>query len=89
MNVAAEWVEESVQIPDPLHNERLFPKPGCLSGTDAESLASLFGHSENTGESEGAHEHGLRLANDLADCLDLPRRKSQWLAARPLSPQRP
>jgi hemerythrin-like domain-containing protein len=52
----------------------LFPMAAAiLSGTDAESLAQLFEHAENADMGEGTHERYLRLANDLADRLGVPR----------------
>jgi hemerythrin-like domain-containing protein len=52
----------------------LFPLAvGVLSGADAESLARRFEHVENGEMGEGTHEQYLRLADDLADRLGVPR----------------
>jgi hemerythrin-like domain-containing protein len=52
----------------------LFPMAASLlSGTDAESLGERFEHVEHAEMGEGAHERYLRLANDLADRLEVNR----------------
>jgi hemerythrin-like domain-containing protein len=52
----------------------LFPMAaGILTGSEAEALAQRFEHVENAEMGEGAHEHYLQLANDLADRLDVNR----------------
>jgi hemerythrin-like domain-containing protein len=52
----------------------LFPMAaGILSGADAEALARRFDHAETAEMGEGTHEQFLRLANELADRLDVGR----------------
>jgi hemerythrin-like domain-containing protein len=52
----------------------LFPMAASiLSDTDGESLAGFFKHVEKVDMGEGTHERYLRLANDLAERLGVPR----------------
>jgi hemerythrin-like domain-containing protein len=52
----------------------LFPMAAAvLSDAEAEALSRSFEHVERAEMGEGTHEHYLRLANDLADRLGVPR----------------